>query len=205
MIKRRSRINGLGLCNCGQDTKLIGCHLCHRCEVQSVLRQRKANNVVITGDMYAFLSPRSIKVGRSENVEKRKKRVSYLYFGGAKLETLWEAKGMGYLESFVHIILNPFRILQHREEFTCDLQTVMMAYDYVKNYDIAGRLHELQPYPWPAVHQGINGAASTAVSSSSSSADGAGRARSRSGARRRSRSSASSSTALAESEGEESS
>jgi hypothetical protein len=171
-----------------------------------VLRQRKANNVVITGDMYAFLSPRSIKVGRSKNVEKRKKRVSYLYFSGAKLETLWEAKGMGYLESFVHIILNPFRILQHREEFTCDLQTVMMAYDYVKNYDIAGRLHELPPYPWSAEHQGINGAASTAVSSSSSSADGAGgRARSRSGARSRSRRSSASSSALAESEGEESS
>jgi len=161
---------------------------------------REIRNIVVRGDLYVLETPRGIKIGRSEDIPRRMKEVSRRYFGGAALRLVAKYEAMGYLEPFVHIILNAFRILQWREEFTCDLQAVQMAFDHVKAYDIFGKLNELPPDIRLAARQEIIGAASTAISSSSSSADGGtgGRtSRSRGQVRSRSRGTASSS-ALAE-------
>jgi hypothetical protein len=206
-VDSRRRCIARGLCRYCENPKLIGYNFCHRCQIKNILQLRKFRNSVLRGDLYVLQTPRGIKVGRSIRLARRVAEVSREYFGGARLQILAEYRGMGHLEPFVHIILNTFRIPEWREEFTCNLQTFIMAYDHVKAYDIFGRLHELPPDPRMAARHEINGVDDPSSPAASTSADGAARARSRGargsagGARARS---AASSTALAESEGEES-
>jgi hypothetical protein len=170
---------------------------------------REIRNTVVRGDLYVFQTPRGIKVGRSQHVKRRTREVSYEYFNGAKLQLIAEYEGMGYLEPFVHIILNAFRVHERREEFTCDLQTFMMAFDHVKVYDIFGRLKELPPDPRMAARQVVNGVGDPARPAASTGANGnggpdRGRDAARSRSRTGSRSSSPSSSSHAGSEGEES-
>ena len=205
---RRRRIMR-GSCSKCEQPKLIGYNLCHCCEIKNILRWRARQNSVIHGVLYVLQTPRGIKVGRSMRLQARIREVSNRYFGGARLQLIAEYEGMGHLEPFVHLILNAFRIPERREEFTCDLQTFMMAYDHVKAYDIFGRLKDLPPDPRLAGHQGINGADDPSGPAASASTHGGGpqgrdargRSRTRAGTRARTRSASSS---HAESEGEES-
>jgi len=205
-----------GSCRSCDQPKLIGYNFCHCCQIKNILRMRVRQDSVVRGNLYVLQTPRGIKIGRSISLARRIRQVSSRYFGGARLHLIAEYEGMGHLEPFVHVILNLFRIPEWREEFTCDLQTFIMAFDHVKVYEIFGKLHDLPRDPRMATRmaarQGINGgAASTAASNSSYSSDGVGcRARSRSstrsrasaGSRARSRGA---SPTHAESEGEESS
>ena len=93
--KRRLKNGELGLCDCGQS-KLIGYHLCHRCKIKEILRQRRVRNVVVLGDLYIFRTPRGLKIGRSGRLDERKKDVSRRYFDGANLQIVAIYEGMGY-------------------------------------------------------------------------------------------------------------
>jgi len=199
------------MCRYCENPRLTGYNFCHCCQIKNILQLRKSRNSVIRGDLYVLKTPRGIKVGRSTRIQSRIGEVSRQYFGGVRLQLLAEYRGMGHLEPFVHVILNAFRIPQWREEFTCNLQTCLMAVDHVKAYEIFGRLSDLPPDPRMAARHERNGADNSTGTAPPTSADGGGtrgregRSRSRAGAERvGSRAGRGASSSHADSEGEES-
>ena len=69
-VELRRRRVARGQCRECEQPRLIGYNRCHCCEIKNVLGVREIRNTVIRGDLYVMKTPRGIKVGRSERLEK---------------------------------------------------------------------------------------------------------------------------------------
>ena len=70
-VESRRRRIARGLCRDCEQPRLIGYKRCHYCEIKKVLRDREVNSREIRGDLYVMKTPREIKVGYTERLEKK--------------------------------------------------------------------------------------------------------------------------------------